>query len=564
MRRPSWCGCTRSRRRASFLVTSRIVLRIRGEQVYDVRALATPDARRAGTLERARQSAAVALFVDRATRGEAAFALTEENAGAVVDICRRLDGLPLAIELAAAKVRLLTPARHRRATRAQPAAADGGRARPARAAPHDAGDDRLERRACSRPRTTRPARGPRRLRRRGSRSRRSRPSAPAASWDGRAIDGLAALVDGSLGQADRDRRPSRCFSLLAIVREYALGRLEGSAATRDADARRARRLLHARSYARDGAASCGGAGQARRSPRSASSCAQPPRRGAPPRLHRPPRRRGATSPGACSSTGGSLGLFGEVRVWMLELLEQGASRSARTRARSRGSSRCGARCGSDPSHEVVAGLGECVRLFTESGDEDAAAMALAARATARVQLPDARRRDRGARARPRRSSGSRARQRLGRGDHPTSRSAGSPGCAARATTRSRTSSGRPSSPTAGGDLFTRSVAGNQIGTAAAGARGSGRGRGGVPATLLVSVRLHHEEGVAYGLEGLCAIAAAHGEARRAGALSAAAAAIRHRIGVFDVEAFTVPLALAGRRAQDRPRGRRRGRAEGAS
>ena len=41
-----------------------------------------------------------------------------------------------------------------------------------------------------------------------------------------------------------------------------------------------------------------------------------------------------------------------------------------------------------PSAEVVAGLGECVRLFTESGDEDAAAMALAARATARVQLPD--------------------------------------------------------------------------------------------------------------------------------------------------------------------------------
>ena len=58
-------------------------------------------------------------------------------------------------------------------------------------------------------------------------------------------------------------------------------------------------------------------------------------------------------------------------------------------------------------------------------------------------------------------------------------------------------------------------------------------------TLTQSVRLHHEEGVAYGLEGLCAVAAARDDAERAGELSAAAAAIRHRVGVFDVEAFTV-------------------------
>ena len=92
---------------------------------------------------------------------------------------------------------------------------------------------------------------------------------------------------------------------------------------------------------------------------------------------------------------------------------------------------------------------------------------------------------------------------------------------------------------AGGDLFTRSVAGNQIGRLLLVAGKVDEAESVFRRTLLDSVKLHHEEGVAYGLEGICAIAAAHGEARRAGALSAAAAAIRHRIGVFDVEAFTV-------------------------
>jgi len=53
------------------------------------------------------------------------------------------------------------------------------------------------------------------------------------------------------------------------------------------------------------------------------------------------------------------------------------------------------------------------------------------------------------------------------------------------------------------------------------------------------VRMHYEEGIAYGLEGLCAVAAARGEAWHAAALAVAAGVIRRRIGIFDVEAFTV-------------------------
>ena len=101
-------------------MTSRIVLRIRGEQVYDVeRAARRPDAAAPADASTARcRSPACMLFVDRAEAVKPGFAITEENAADIADICRRLEGLPLAIELAAAKVRLLNPRGIAAATRA--------------------------------------------------------------------------------------------------------------------------------------------------------------------------------------------------------------------------------------------------------------------------------------------------------------------------------------------------------------------------------------------------------------------------------------------------------------
>jgi predicted ATPase len=91
------------------LVTSRTALRLRAEREYPVGELAMPAFRdRPGVAELAALPA-VRLFVDRAQAVRYDFALTEENAVAVAEICRRLDGLPLAIELAAARSRLLTP-----------------------------------------------------------------------------------------------------------------------------------------------------------------------------------------------------------------------------------------------------------------------------------------------------------------------------------------------------------------------------------------------------------------------------------------------------------------------
>jgi predicted ATPase len=94
----------------TFLVTSRARLRLRGEQVYDVPPLTLPDSTRAVQVETAVASAAVRLFRDRARAANPLFDLTAENIDAVVRICAALEGVPLALELAAARIRVLSPA----------------------------------------------------------------------------------------------------------------------------------------------------------------------------------------------------------------------------------------------------------------------------------------------------------------------------------------------------------------------------------------------------------------------------------------------------------------------
>ncbi len=91
------------------LATSRIALRLRGEREYPVPALSLPPASGDWQVEQLASSPAIELFVDRARAVRPDFALTTENAGAVAEICRRLEGVPLAIELAAARTRLLNP-----------------------------------------------------------------------------------------------------------------------------------------------------------------------------------------------------------------------------------------------------------------------------------------------------------------------------------------------------------------------------------------------------------------------------------------------------------------------
>jgi predicted ATPase len=527
---------------ASFLVTSRIVLRIRGERVYEVPALPAPDGAAPATLDRARGSAAVALFVDRARAVKPDFELTDENAADVAAICRHLEGLPLAIELAAAKIRVLTPAGiAQRLERTLPLLTAAVRDMPDR---HRTMQATIDWSVSLLPPAHRDM-----LEDIGVFATRFTFDAVEAigrgrSWEGQCMDGLAALVDGSLvKQTDIDGRAS--FSLLAVVREYAIERLKTRG---DADAMRAAHADHYIDLVHRVAPGLRGAGQADAVRQLGMEL--PNLRAAVRHLVYTDRLDDA------GDFAWSLliywwiaGFFGEVRVWMLELLDKQEPISQHTRAVAWFFALWG-EMWQHPSQEVVAGLAECVRLFAESGDDDASAMALAARATARVQLaqPDVEKAD---------AELTDAVAQLHAVGNFWAEAITEVSLGRLAWVRGETADAlahfdrATRIATAGQDLFTMSVAGNlrsrlnflqgEIDVAEAE----------FVQTLELAIRLHYDEGVAYGLEGLCAVAAARGEAWRAGALAAAAGAIRHRIGVFDAEAFTVHTGyLAALRSTD--------------
>ena len=96
--------------RLKVLATSRAALRVQGEQEYSVPSLELPSPSSGTGADDVARSPAVRLFVARAGTARPDFALTAANAAAVAEICRRLDGLPLAIELAAARLKILSPA----------------------------------------------------------------------------------------------------------------------------------------------------------------------------------------------------------------------------------------------------------------------------------------------------------------------------------------------------------------------------------------------------------------------------------------------------------------------
>ena len=210
------------------LVTSRIVLHLSFEQEYPVPPLPLPEpasaARSVQPVERLLQYPAIALFVQRTQRVTPTFQLTDANAYDVTEICRRLDGLPLAIELAAARVKLLPPpALLARLSQRLQVLTGGARDLPARQQTIRATIDwsyqllpPAEQRLFT------------------------RLAVFVGGWtvdaveavcnpDGEVgldgLDGLQALLDQSLLQQQGDARREPRFTMLETIREYALERL---------------------------------------------------------------------------------------------------------------------------------------------------------------------------------------------------------------------------------------------------------------------------------------------------------------------------------------------------
>jgi predicted ATPase/class 3 adenylate cyclase len=210
-------------RRLKVMVTSRIVLSLRGEQEYAVPPLEPPDPQRLPDLTTLRRFEAVQLFTERALAVVPGFRVTEGNAPAVAEITARLDGLPLAIELAATRTKVLTP--EQMLPRLQDSLSlltSGGRTLPERqrtlrgaiAWSHDLLDER-ERGLFARLSVFR-----------GGWSLESAEAVGRPEELGLdALDGLSALVDMSLVRRSELADGSPRFSMLETIREFGQERL---------------------------------------------------------------------------------------------------------------------------------------------------------------------------------------------------------------------------------------------------------------------------------------------------------------------------------------------------
>jgi predicted ATPase len=214
------------------LVTSRMTLHLSGEYEYALRPLGLPDPAHLPPPAHLSQYAAVALFIERAQAAQADFQVTNAIAPAVAEICARLDGLPLAIELAAARVKLLPPpALLKRLEHALPLLTGGARDLDARQQTMrntlawsygllSAEEQRLFRRlavfvgGCTLEAAEAVCAAPE--------------GAEPLGMD--TLEGLSRLVDQSLAEMREEEGEPR-FGMLHVVREYALEQLGASGET---------------------------------------------------------------------------------------------------------------------------------------------------------------------------------------------------------------------------------------------------------------------------------------------------------------------------------------------
>jgi non-specific serine/threonine protein kinase len=214
------------------LVTSREPLHLRGEREFAVEPLTLPDAQQLPQLSALAQVAAVRLFLARAQDVKADFTFTSENAPAIAEICHRLDGLPLALELAAARIKILSPAALlARLDRRLPLLTGGARDLPER---QQTLRDTI---AWSYDLLTQEEQALfRRLAVFVGDWMLDAAEAVAGDLGGTVLDGVSSLVEKSLVQAAQGTEGEPRFGMLETVREFGREQLEASGegdATRD-------------------------------------------------------------------------------------------------------------------------------------------------------------------------------------------------------------------------------------------------------------------------------------------------------------------------------------------
>jgi predicted ATPase/DNA-binding XRE family transcriptional regulator len=205
------------------LVTSREILHLSAEREFPVPPLTVPDLNQTQDLQALAQYDAVALFVDRAQAARPDFVLTRDNASSIAAICHRLDGLPLALELAAARIRLFPPqALLGRVSRGLDLLTGGARDRPARQQTLRGTIDWSYSLLSPEEQTL--------VARLSVFMGGCTPDAAevvctaGADWSITAVDGLVSLIQKSLLRQDGERE-SR-FGMLQTIQEYAVEKLE--------------------------------------------------------------------------------------------------------------------------------------------------------------------------------------------------------------------------------------------------------------------------------------------------------------------------------------------------
>lgn len=510
------------------LATSRILLRLSGEHGVELGPLALPDLRRGPDVERALAAPSVNLFVERARAVKPDFELTDENVDDVERICVALDGVPLAIELAAARARVLAPAELRERL--------GGRLLGLGGGVRDLPERQRTLRATIEWSTQ--LLGPSQqelLTRLGVFAGGF--AFDAAEWIGSDIPGadtlddLGALVDGSLVR-QQDRGDRAFFTMLSTVREYALERLAELPDAADIHER------HARYFVRLGE-------QARR------ELEGPRQRVWLERLADDDENLRATARylldtrqwSAATRFAWSLYLYwwldghlGEVREWMGEAFDAGDELDEPARARALYFTRAIA-FWQDPDEWLVPGLGESADLFHREGERSGEALALISLALAVLgaREPDPARADE-------KLETSLALFRDAGNGWGEAMALVTLGRVALLTQDVHAAVSRfEESLTVArrqGDDLGESIAFHHLGWAELLQGEVGVARDCFEQSLSLSAGLHHDEGVAYGLEGLTAVAAAAGDAVLAGTLLGAAQVVRERTGLHNAPSFS--------------------------